>query len=145
MNFYLGDQNTCRAIVACYPRALMLIFSKLIYIRNKHDFTCVKLHSSFRKCYGGHHDCVLPASPGKKSNTTNVTSGAGITCLSGSPVYIHPSPVYSRVRVARSSVKYFVNRCFSFFHLAIVLSDLLGFTDSDNLFGIFKIVLQSTK
>jgi hypothetical protein len=93
----------------------MLIFSKLIYIRNKHEFTCAKLHSSFRKCYGGHHDFVLSTSQGNKSNTTDVTSGAGITYLSGSPVYIHPSPVYSRVRVARSSVKYFVNRCFSFF------------------------------
>jgi len=93
----------------------MLIFSKLIYIRNKHDFTCVKLHSSFRKFYGRHHNPLLSSSPGNKSNTTDVTSGAGITYLSGSPVYIHPSPVYSRVRVARSSVKYFVNRCFSFF------------------------------
>ena len=93
----------------------MLIFSKLIYIRNKHDFTCVKLHSSFRNLYGRHHNPLLSSSPGSKSNTTDVTSGAVITYLSGSPVYIHHSPVYSRVRVARSSVKYFVNRCFSFF------------------------------
>jgi hypothetical protein len=70
----------------------MLLFSKLIYIRNKHDFTCVKLHSSFRKFYGGHHDLVLSASPGIMSNTTDATSGAGIAYLSGSPVYIHPSP-----------------------------------------------------
>ena len=31
-----------------------------------------------------------------KSNTKDVTCGAGITYLSGSPVCIHPSPVYSR-------------------------------------------------
>jgi hypothetical protein len=39
----------------------------------------------------------------------------------------------------------FCKSVFVLFHLAIVLSDLLRFTDSDNLFGIFKIVLQSTK
>ena len=83
--------------------------------QNKHDFTCVNLHSSFRMFYGRHHELVLSASPGNKSNTTDVTSGAGIAYLSGSLVYIHPSPVYSSVRVARSSVKYFLYRCLSFF------------------------------
>jgi hypothetical protein len=39
----------------------------------------------------------------------------------------------------------FCKSVFVLFHLAIVLCDLLRFTDSDNLFGIFKIVLQSTK
>ena len=35
----------------------------------------------------------------------------------------------------------FVDRCLPFLHLAIVLSVLLRFMDSDYLFGIFKLVL----
>jgi hypothetical protein len=55
-------------------------------------------------------------------------------------------PVFSGVRVTRSLVLYvcFVDRCLSFvlFLLAIVLSVLLRYTDSDYPFGIFKLFLQ---
>jgi hypothetical protein len=54
-------------------------------------------------------------------------------------------PVFSWVRVTRSLVLCvcFVHRClsFSFFLLAIVLSVLLRFTDSDYSFCIFKLFL----
>ena len=55
-------------------------------------------------------------------------------------------PVFSGVRVTRSLVLYicFVDRClfFCIFPLAIVLSVLLRYTDSDCLFGIFKLFLH---
>jgi hypothetical protein len=35
---------------------LCWFLEKLIYIRTKHDFTCVKMKSSFRKFYGRHHN-----------------------------------------------------------------------------------------
>jgi hypothetical protein len=55
-------------------------------------------------------------------------------------------PVFSGVRVTRSLVLYvcFVDRGLSFcpfFLLATVLSVLLRYTDSDYLFGIFKLFL----
>jgi hypothetical protein len=73
------------------------------------------------------------------------------------PRRLSSSPVFSGVRVTRSLVLcvYFVDRCLSlcpfffwplcclsFFLLAIVLSVLFRFTDSDYTFGIFKLFLQ---
>jgi hypothetical protein len=61
------------------------------------------------------------------------------------PEQIKSPPVLSGVRVTRSLVLCvcFVDRYFSFcsFPLAIVLSVLLRFTDSDYPFGIFKLFL----
>jgi hypothetical protein len=55
-------------------------------------------------------------------------------------------PVFSGARVTRSLVLYvcFVDRCLSFctFFLSIVLS-VLRFTDSDYLFGIFKLFYKN--
>jgi hypothetical protein len=61
-----------------------------------------------------------------------LTSEAGTAYPSGTP------PVFSGVRVTRSLVLYvcFVDR---FFLLAIVLSVLLRYTNSDCPFGIFKL------
>jgi hypothetical protein len=63
--------------------------------------------------------------------------------LSGAPEFI---PVFSGVRVTRSLVLYvcFVGHCLSFctFLLAIALSVLLRYTDSDYPFGIFKLLLH---
>ena len=63
---------------------------------------------------------------------TDVTSGAGTAYPSGAPEFI---PGFSGVHATRSLVSYvcFVDRCFSFctFLLAIVLSVLLRYTDSD--------------
>ena len=69
---------------------------------------------------------------------TGVTSGAGTTTL---PEYLSSPPVFSGVRVTESLVLYvcFVDRCLSFSPLAIVLSVLLRFMDSDFPFGIFKL------
>ena len=57
------------------------------------------------------------------------------------PEHLSSPLVFSGVRVTRSLVLYvcFVDRCLSFctFSLAIVLSVLLRYTDSDYLFGIF--------
>jgi hypothetical protein len=56
-------------------------------------------------------------------------------------------PVFSGIRVTGSLVLYvcFVDRCLSLctFLLAIVLSVLLRFTDSDYHFGIYKLFLAS--
>ena len=64
-------------------------------------------------------------------------SGVGTSYPSGAP------PVFSGVRVTRSLVLYvcFVDRPFVLFLLAIVLSVLLQYTDSDYPFGIFKLIL----
>jgi len=64
------------------------------------------------------------------------------------PEHLSSTPVFSGVRVTRSLVLYvcFVDRCLSFkfvlFLLAIVLSVLLRYTDSDYPFGIFKLYLS---
>ena len=62
------------------------------------------------------------------------------------PEHLSSPPVFSGVRVTRSLVLYvcFVDRCLSFctFFLAIVLSVLLRYTDSDCPFGIFKLFLN---
>ena len=75
-------------------------------------------------------------------NTMDVTSGAWTAYPSGAPKF---TPGFSWVCVTRSLVLYvyFVDRCLSFcpFLLAIVLSVLLRFTDSDYPFGIFKLFL----
>ena len=59
------------------------------------------------------------------------------------PEHLSSPPVFSGVRDTRSLVLYvcFVDRCLSFvlFLLAIVLSVLLRYTDSDFPFGIFKL------
>ena len=59
------------------------------------------------------------------------------------PEHLRSSPGLSGVRVTRSLVLYvcFVDCCLSFctFLLAIVLSVLLRYTDSDYPFGIFKV------
>ena len=64
------------------------------------------------------------------------------------PLHLSSPPVFSGVRVTRSLVLYvcFVDRClsfFTFFHLVIVLSVLLRYTDSDYPFSIFKLFLES--
>ena len=63
--------------------------------------------------------------------------------FSGAPAFI---PVFSGVRVTRSLVLYvcFVGHCLSFcpFLLAIALSVLPRYPDSDYLFGIFKLLLH---
>ena len=63
------------------------------------------------------------------------------------PEHLSSPPVFSGIRVTRSLVLYicFVDRCLSFvlFLLAIVLSVLLQYTDSDSPFGIFKLFLLS--
>jgi len=65
------------------------------------------------------------------------------------PEHLSLPPVFSGVRVSRSLVLYvcFVDRCLSFctFFLAIVLTVLLRYTDSDCPFGIFKIFLHKSK
>jgi hypothetical protein len=75
-------------------------------------------------------------------NTTGATSGAETANPSEAPEF---TPVFSGVRVTRSLVLCvcFVDRCLSFgpFLLAIVLSVLLRYMDSDYLFGIFKLFL----
>jgi hypothetical protein len=68
---------------------------------------------------------------------------AGTANPSGAPEF---TPVFSGVRVTRSLVLYLciVGHCLSFctFLLAIVLSVLLRYTDSDFPFGIFKLLLH---
>ena len=68
------------------------------------------------------------------------TSGAGIGYPSGAHVF---TSGFSGVRVTRSLVLYicFVDRCLCFvlFLLAIVLSVLSRYTDSDYPFGIFML------
>ena len=63
------------------------------------------------------------------------------------PEHLSSPPVFSGIRVTRSLVLYicFVDRCLSFvlFLLAIVLSVLLQYTDSDSPFGIFKLFFLS--
>jgi hypothetical protein len=66
------------------------------------------------------------------------------------PEHLSSPPVCSGVRVSRSLVlcACFVERCLSFcifFFLVIVLSVLLRYTDSDYLFGIFKLFLINNK
>jgi hypothetical protein len=60
------------------------------------------------------------------------------------PEHLSTTPVFSGVHVTRSLVLCicFVNRCLSFFLLAIVLSGLHRFTHSDYPFGIFKLSLS---
>jgi hypothetical protein len=59
------------------------------------------------------------------------------------PEHLSSSPVFSEFRVTRFLVLYvcFVDRCLSFctYFLAIVLSVLLRYTDSDCPFGNFKL------
>ena len=64
------------------------------------------------------------------------TSGVGTAYPSGAPEF---TPVFSEVRVSRSLVLCvcFVDRCLSFFLLAIVLS-VLRSTHSDYPFDIFN-------
>jgi len=61
------------------------------------------------------------------------------------PEHLSSLPVFSGVRVTRSLVLYvcfvYVVCPFVLFLLAIVLSVLLRFTDTDNSFGIFKLFL----
>ena len=65
------------------------------------------------------------------------------------PENLSSPPVFSGVRVTRSLVLYvgFVHRFLYFVHflLAIVLSVLLRYTDSDFLFGIFNLFLRLIK
>ena len=58
--------------------------------------------------------------------------------------HVSSPPVFNGVRVIRSLVSCvcFVDRCLSFFLLAIVLSVLLRFTDYDYPFGILKLFLN---
>jgi hypothetical protein len=76
-------------------------------------------------------------------NTTDATSGALTASPAGAPEF---TPVFSRVRVTQSLVwcVCFIDSCLSFcaFLLAIVLSVLHQYTDSDYPFGIFKFFLS---
>ena len=60
------------------------------------------------------------------------------------PEHLSSPLAFSGVRVTRSLVLCvcFVDRCLSFVLLAIVLSVLLRFTDSDYPFGLFKLLLE---
>ena len=62
------------------------------------------------------------------------------------PEHLSSPPVFSGVRLSRSLVLYvcFVDRCLSFctISLAIVLSVLLRYMDSDYPFGIFTLFLR---
>ena len=64
-----------------------------------------------------------------------------------SQTFCNATPIvrFSGVRVTRSLVLYvrFVDRCLSFCTLAIVLSVLLEYTDSDYSFGTFKLFLAN--
>jgi hypothetical protein len=76
-------------------------------------------------------------------NTTGATSGTGTATF---PEHLS-SPRFCWVRVTRSLVSCvcFVDRCLSFCpfsFVAIVLSSVLRFTDSDYHFGIFKLFLR---
>jgi hypothetical protein len=78
-------------------------------------------------------------------DSKSATSGAGIAYHSGAPEVTRP--VYSGFRVTRSivfmcNVFQIVVCPFVLFLLAIVLSVLLQFTDSDYSFGIFKLFLR---
>jgi len=82
---------------------------------------------------------------------TGAISGAVTAYPSGALDF---TPVFSGIRVAFCLfvcfffilfVKCFVDRCLSFFLVAIVLSGLLQFTDYDYPFGIFKLFLQKEK
>ena len=70
--------------------------------------------------------------------STGVISGAGTAYL---PEHLNSPSVFSGVRVNRCLALYvcFIDRCLFLFLLAIVLSVLLRFTDSDGYFGIFKL------
>jgi len=64
------------------------------------------------------------------------------------PEHLSSPPVFSGVRVTRSLLLYvcFEDLCLSLctlFLLAIVLSVLLRYTDSDYPFGIFKLFLET--
>ena len=79
----------------------------------------------------------------KMSNTIGATSGTRTAYPSGTPEF---TPVFSGVCVTRSLVLcvIFVDCVCSLvlFVLVIVLSVLLRYTDSDYLFGIFKLFLS---
>ena len=71
-------------------------------------------------------------------NATDATSGAGIAYPSG-------APVFSEVRVQFYVYVLQIVVCpFVLFLLAIVLSVLLRYTDSDYPFGIFKLFFSSS-
>ena len=113
--------------------------------------SCCK--SRMRKMWDCHYDKGTYSSLSFYLETNLlITRCAHSTYPSGAPEF---TPCFSEVRVARSLVLCvcFVDRClsfctFSFGHcvvcpssLAIVLSVLLRFTDSDYPFGIFKLFL----
>ena len=60
------------------------------------------------------------------------------------PGHLGSTPNYCLIQSLVFCIVY-VCHCLSFFFLAIVLSDLLQFTASDDLLGIFKLVLQDPK
>jgi hypothetical protein len=119
-------------------------------------FLLVKLKSSLRKFYGRHHGYVaLVVNTSRSFPHSRLITGF-VTRLTRRvplveqelltlPVHLSSPPVFSGVRVTRSLVLYvcFVDHCLSFctFLLAIVLSVLLQYTDSDYPFGIFKLFL----
>jgi hypothetical protein len=61
------------------------------------------------------------------------------------PEHMSSPPVFSGVHVTQSSVYMYVVCPFVLFLLAIMLSVLLWYTDSDYPFGIFKLFLYMTK
>ena len=72
------------------------------------------------------------------TNMRSNSSGAGTTYPSGAPKF---TPVFSGVHVTRSSVLYVLFCRSLFVLLAIVLSVLLRFTESDYPFLYLQIVL----
>ena len=109
-------------------------------------FLLVKLNSSLRKFHGRHHGYVaLVVNTSRSFPHSRLITGF-VTRLTRRvplveqelltlPVHLSSPPVFSGVRVTRSLVLYvcFVDHCLSFctFLLAIVLSVLLQYTDSD--------------
>ena len=80
-----------------------------------------------------------------KINPTGATKGAGTAYPSGAQEF---TPVFSGIRVTRSlvlCVSLWIVVCpFLLFLLAVMLSDLLRYADSNQRLGIFKLFLISS-
>ena len=105
----------------------------IICLRRIKSHTCRKHFQVLFSFFTYHRVC-------DQSNTMGATSGAGTAYPSGTPEF---TLVFSEVRVARSLVfcVVFCRWLFAFFLLAIVLYDLLQFTEFNFLFGNFKFFL----
>jgi hypothetical protein len=121
-------------------------------------FQLVKLKSSLQKFYGRHHDLVNlwehlchkwpRICSGCRKQYPVLSSFMRVSLMEQElltlPENLSSPPVFRGVRVTQS-LALCVMFCRSLFVLlAIVLSILLRFTDSDYPFGIFKLFLSST-